>query len=468
MVVYLKKTTGLLICIFLISSTGRAQAQGKSNYTLSELIDSARHHLPLLLQKQALVNSAKAGITDARHAYLPNAYLGDQVSLGTDNSLPGSYLSYGIIPSSSAGVRSTNEYQSAAGNIAIFQSEYELLDFGLKNATLRHAEAYANLSQADFDRDLYLLKWQVGKLYLDLYKNQIQLGIDLQNVAHYEAIFKVIQAVTQSGIKAGADSSLALAELSKSRINYNQTQGQFRQLQEDLSFYTGLAATQITIDTNSTKKYFSALDQASPVQYADSLVNPLTDYYVAQKSLYTRTEELVRKSYLPKVFLNGAAWARGSSYDYQGNYKSLSEGLGYQRFNYMAGATLIYDLFNGVHRRDKLAISHNNTLASDYDLQQQELSFKNIGNKADEAIRTALKNLVEIPQQIRAAQEGYDQKTAQYKAGIINLIDLTNASFVLYRSQSDYVQALSDWLLANLDKSAASGKLDLYIQLIKN
>src|ERR1700749_3131872 len=91
-------------------------AQSKT-YSLSGLIDSARHHLPVLLQKKALVDAARAGVTDARHAYLPTSIVGDEVSVGTDNSLPGSYLSFGIIPSASSGVRSSNIYQPAFGNI---------------------------------------------------------------------------------------------------------------------------------------------------------------------------------------------------------------------------------------------------------------------------------------------------------------------------------------------------------------
>jgi len=47
------------------------------------------------------------------------------------------------------------------------------------------------------------------------------------------------------------------------------------------------------------------------------------------------------------------------------------------------------------------------------------------------------KNLKNIPVQIKAAQAAYNQKKAQYKAGIINLVDFTNASFILYRAQTD-------------------------------
>ena len=56
---------------------------------------------------------------------------------------------------------------------------------------------------------------------------------------------------------------------------------------------------------------------------------------------------------------------------------------------------------------------------------------------------------------------------ASSKAGIINLVDLTDATFVLYRAESDYVQTLSDWLLASLDKYSADGTLDQFIQSIK-
>lgn len=442
-----------------------AQVPGQF-YTLSALVDSAQHHLPVLMQKKALADAARAGITDARHAFLPTSYIGDEVTAGTDNSIPGSYISFGVIPSASSGVRSSNIYQSAIGNIGFFYNQYELLDFGLKKATVRNAQAFANLSQADLDRETYLVKWQVAKLYLDLLKGESQLSIDKENVDRYDTIYTVIQAVTSSGIKPGADSALALAELSKTRASYNQSLGQVRQLMQQLSYLSGIPADNIRIDTSRSGAY-----QSMPGVQHDSAVataNPLLDYFNKEKSLYVQRQDLIRKSYLPRVLLNGVGWARGSSIDYTDQYKSsAASGLGYQRFNYLAGLTLEYDLFNMVHRRDKERIARYDAIASDYGLQQQQVSLQNVGNKADEAIRTATMNLVEVPIQINSARAAFNQKTAQYKAGIINLVDLTDATYVLYRAQSDYVQTVSDWLLANLDKYSSEGGLDQFIQSIK-
>ncbi|HEY4109951.1 TolC family protein [Puia sp.] len=454
------------IGLFLLMPSLSLFAQQRK-YSLRDFIDSAQRHLPVLLQKQALVDAAKAGVTDARHAFLPTSYIGDEVTAGTDNSIPGSYISFGIIPSSSSGVRSSNLYQSAIGNIGFFYNQYELLDFGLKKATVHNAQAYLQVTQADRDREAYLIKWQVARLYLDILKSEFQLAIDQENTSRYDTVFTVIRAVTESGIKPGADSSLAKAELSKARTTYNQTLGGIRQLQQQLSYLSGIPVDEVGIDTSNTRTYLSGLNAAANPA-AGAGANPLIDFFDKEKALYLQREQLVKKSYLPRVLINGVGWARGSSIDYTDNYKSsAASGLGYQRFNYLAGLTLEYDLFNIVHRRDKERIARNNALASDYGLQQEQLSLQNVGNKADEAIRTATRNLVEIPVQIGAAEDAFNQKTAQYKAGIINLVDLTNASFVLYRSQSDYVQTLSDWLLANLDKYSASGSLDQFIQSIK-
>lgn len=461
--------SGILLLLPMLSLF--AQSSGQS-YTLPALIDSAQRHLPVLLQKKALIEANRAAVRDARDAYLPSSYLGDELLVGTDNAVPGSYYSFGLIPSVTSGVNSANNSQAAGGNIGFLTNQYDLINFGLKKATVRQAQAGLSLSQADLARETYLLKWQVGKVFLAIRKYQFQMGIDSQNVQRYQTMFTVIEATTKAGIKPGADSALAMAELSGARTLYNNTYGQMRQLYAQLSYMTGIPISGILVDTSGTQSNLanpgiSGVPYSMPLTDSGAAGNPLTDYYLKQREVYVKTEDLVKKSFLPHILLTGMVWARGSSINYQDQYKSIGDGLGYDRFNYLAGLTFQYNLFNVVHRRDKAAIYHNQMLASDYDLQQQQLSLQNVGAKAEEGIQTALRNLNEIPIQIKAADDAYNQKTAQYKAGIINLVDLTNASYVLYRSQSEYVETVSEWLLSNLDKAAANGNLDLFIQSIK-
>ncbi len=130
----------------------------------------------------------------------------------------------------------------------------------------------------------------------------------------------------------------------------------------------------------------------------------------------------------------------------------------------MAGLSLFYNLSGLVQKRDRIASNKQQVMAAQFDMQQQKESLENIGKQADETLSTASNDLQEIPVQLKAATDAFNQKTAQYKAGLINLVDLTNANYVLYRAQTDYAQALNDWFLASVDKAAATSTLNLFIQ----
>ena len=133
----------------------------------------------------------------------------------------------------------------------------------------------------------------------------------------------------------------------------------------------------------------------------------------------------------------------------------------------MAGISVSYDLFNGIRQKDKLKINHFQLQAMDRLLDQEKLYLENASLQAANDIRTSENNLAELPNQVNAATDVLNQKVAQYKAGLINLIDLTNAAFVLYRSKTDYIETQSNWYKARLDQAAAMGKLDEFINNLK-
>src|SRR5665213_1287496 len=101
MAAFFKKKFTVFVWIVLYISTAHAQT---NQYTLTQLVASSKNYLPSLLQKQSLINQEEAVVTDVKHSFLPKLYVGDELSLGTDNSLSGSYLPEVIVPSVSAGV----------------------------------------------------------------------------------------------------------------------------------------------------------------------------------------------------------------------------------------------------------------------------------------------------------------------------------------------------------------------------
>lgn len=430
-----------------------------AQYSLAGLVDSASRHLPLLLEKQALVESAKAGITEARHAYLPRLNVVEELSVGSANDLAGPFLPVpGVLHSVAGSITGASNYEAVTGNLASLYGEYELVNFGLRGAKVNSAVAFVGVQQADLEKERYLVKWQIARIYFGILRNRYQLAVDSADIGRYEAMYSVSRALTSTGVNAGVDSSLAKAGLSRTRINFNQATGNLHRLQLQLAYLTGVENAEVAMDTS----WRGGLLTGDPAAF-----NPLADYYEKQRLRYSAEEELARKSYLPKIVLGAGGWARGSSIQYNNVYKPAGEGLGYQRLNYLAGVGVTYDLFNGIHRKDRLAVLNGQVKAADYALRQQQLELHNQEIQADESIRIAQQNLAELPVQMQAATDAYNQKLAQYKAGIINLVDLSNASFELFQAQSTYIETLNDWYVASLDKAATTGKLDQFIQSVK-
>jgi len=489
-----KRAAGILVGItMLMMPVISVWAQRAPVYSLADLVDSARHHLPILLQKQALVSGAEAAITEAQHAYLPKVNVVEELSIGTANDLTGGFLPIpGVLHAISGGVTAANNYQPATSNIASVYGEYELVNFGLRSARVSSARAFAGVQRADLAKELYLVKWQIGKVYFQILKGRYQLALEEEDLRRYQSIYTISSALTSTGINAGVDSSLAKAELSRTRINYNRATGNLVRLQQQLAYLTGVTDPQIRVDTvvgnrgadmmglmngaapganqidgfrpGTDTGRFNGWDRAVTGGGVAGPANPLADYFAKQQLQYRAEELLTRKSYLPKIILGAGGWARGSSIQYSNDYKSLGEGMGYQRLNYMGGLGITYDLFNGVRKKDRLRVVDYQATAADLALQQQVLSLRNEELQAEETIRIAQKNLAELPVQLQAAMDAYNQKMAQYKAGIINLVDLSNASYVLYQAQSAYIETLNEWYTASLDKAAATGNLDQFIQ----
>lgn len=313
------------LLFILLCSIELVNAQQKNNYSLSVMVDSAMKHYPQLLQKKALVNSAIANVKDVRHSYLPSFNISDEINVASANQLPGTSLPMEIIPSISGGTRSSNNWQAASTNIAVFYSEYLLADFGLKNARINNAISFSNVQQSDLQRTGFSVKAGVTQTYLQLVQAELRLNAEKKNIDRYQYIFKLIKSITRSGINPGVDSSQAKAELSKARSQFNQVKGIVNQLKDQLSYYTGIAPDKIVADSSSQ----IYLTDIMPAEFnMDSINHPFIDYYIRKRDFDLATEKLVSKSFLPKVILAGSTWARGSSISYNDQYKSLANGLG--------------------------------------------------------------------------------------------------------------------------------------------
>jgi adhesin transport system outer membrane protein len=87
-------------------------------------------------------------------------------------------------------------------------------------------------------------------------------------------------------------------------------------------------------------------------------------------------------------------------------------------------------------------------------------------NQADVELNTAKQRLLEIPNQLKAANAGYRQKLSLYKSGLTDIIELNAALNILYRAETDYVQAKYAYSSALFQKAVTGNQVSSVLNLL--
>jgi outer membrane protein TolC len=450
------------LLIVIIGNYGKVHAQ---TITLKRAIDSAVLNYPELKARKLQIESSKMSLSDAKDQRLPSLYVSDQVDIGTANSLDGSYFGMGLVPSTSGSIRPENNMSQVTGTIGVATMYYELYNFGLNKARIENAKSLINVNTADYNKESYLLEYQIAQLYFDLLRYKLLTDVQQKNIDRYRVLYSYIKAYTSSGIKAGVDSSVANAEISKAKIQYIQTLSVYNKLKAQFQYYTGVRNANFDIDTNAYHLSDAMINQIQTNVNVDTVAtsNPLLAFYKSRWDFALAQEKLVKKSFLPKLDLIGAAWTRGSSLTPNDAYGDLANGLNYDRYNYMGGLALTYNLVDIIHQKDKASIIDFQAQAFQEEMNGQKFLLENQLQQADVDIHAALDRLKEVPIQLKAAQDAFSQKSAQYNAGLVNIAELTDVSYLLFSAETAQVGAKTDLLNTLLQKAITNNTLTIFL-----
>jgi len=448
--------------VFLLLFSIAANAQ--QAVSLKQLLIQVDKSAPTLITDSSAIRIRQAQAAEVRNNWLPNLRLNYQADIGTNNNVSGPYFGFGIIPSDSRGVRTESNTTAVSANVGVAALDWEIYNFGAYGAQNRVAQSNIQVEQNNFAQSKYQLEAYTIGNYLQLMSLQDYVKIQARNIQRNQEILRSIGSLTRSGVRPGVDTSIANAELSKARLNYIELNNQLQQTQLRLATVSGLPYQSIVADT-------LVEDQLINSPYGqlntDTANHPLINYY---KSLYQNSREqetLVKKQYNPKIMLEGAAWGRGSSVDANDHFNSLSNGWGFQRDNYLVGLGISYNLFD--LRRKQLKVRTQKT-QSDYfqnKLQEQKTLLAANASQAYAQMQTARERLQEIPHQLKAANDGYRQKLSLYKNGLTDIIELDAALNILYRAETDYVQAKYAYTNALFNQAITDNKVGTILNLLK-
>jgi outer membrane protein TolC len=370
-----------------------------------------------------------------------------------------------MVPSNSR-VRTEGNSSTIFTDLGIASLDWEIYNFGAFKAEQKVAASDLEVEKVNFANAQYNIQYNVVNYYLHLLRLHNLIQIQYQNILRNVEIKRTIRALAVAGIKAGVDTSIAEAELSKSKLIYLELNNEFRQVQLSLSYTSGIDSSAIQPDTLLENKVINTYADDGSFS-PDTVTHPAISLY---RSMYQNSidrEDLVKKSYLPKVSLQAAAWGRGSSVSAADEFRSLGKGVGFERGNYLIGVGVTYNILDYKHTKLQLNIQKAATQYAQNKLKEQQALLNAELSQADVELSTANDRLKEIPQQLNAARAAYRQKLALYRNGLTDIIELNTALSVLYRAETDYTNAKFLFCKALFQKAITGNQLTLLLNSLK-
>src|SRR6201996_3080608 len=142
------------LCIALLLFISAA-ANAQQSVSLIQLLNTVDKNAPTLITDSSAIRIRQAQAAEVRNNWLPNLKLNYQADIGTSNNVTGPYFGYGIIPSSSGGIHTTNVTTALSTNLGIASFDWEVYNFGYYGAQNRVANSAIQVEKNNFAQSKY-------------------------------------------------------------------------------------------------------------------------------------------------------------------------------------------------------------------------------------------------------------------------------------------------------------------------
>ena len=427
--------------------------------TIGEAVDAALRNYPSVRVSQEQINAAAAGIQLARTAYLPRVDSSAQVNRATRNNVFGLLLPQTSLPSISGPVLGTNNFGTAWGSAIGVLVTWEPFDFGAREASVGAANAVRARSEATLKRTQYEVAVAAADSYVTLAAAQETVRAAQAGVDRSQVLVQTITALVNAQLRPGADASRSQAELAAARTQLIQAQQAVEVARANVSRFVGRNPAQITI---SAPRLVEPPPER-PVPALDTAANPLALEQNAVVEQVRARLRVLERSYFPRFFLQGAAYARGTGAQLDGKVLGGVNGLGPNTQNYAVGLTVTFPATDIAAIRVEEAGQSATMRAETARYRQIATDLKAQWNQAVATLDGARKIAANTPVEVDSARTATNQATARYQSGLGNIDEVAEAQRLLTQAEIDDALARLGVWRALLGVAAAAGDIQPFL-----
>jgi outer membrane protein TolC len=459
------------VAVFVLpNSCLRAQGTAPDSLNLKEALATATAHAPQLRARQSAIEGARSGVTLSDARLFPSLDIGGQVTHATDNNITGAYFAQPVLVSVSGPVRPATDNGAIYGNGFGATLTWTPFTFGRTTWQRRQARSELTFAMDNASDELFEVRLRVATAYLNLLRQQQLIHVQEQSLARADILARSVRTLVASGLRPAADSLLAIADVSRARIDVLAAR---RNTTNAAALFVELLGTSTAspivgtpfLDPLPANADVTAQDQATPDALAD---HPRLRPYAARLAVNEAKEAVVARSALPRVSLLGGLSARGSGFAPDGTIdRTLAGAFNDERVNLATGVMVNIPLTDALFTAAHSSVERVNTDAARADLEAQRDHLRAQIASAVADFGVARLTSDEVPLQLAAATAAYQQMSARYAAGLTSQAELAQAQYLLTRAETDQVVARIGAWTAWLNLCAARGDLTPFLGAVR-
>jgi outer membrane protein len=432
-----------------------SQVSPPSGLTLAEAVENAVRNYPSITVSQEQINAAAAAIDLALTAYLPRLDSIAQFNRATRNNVFGLLFPQNVIPSISGPVIGSNNLGTVCGSAVGGLVTWEPFDFGLRGASVSAATASRVRAETTLKRTQCEVTTATADAYLTVAAAEETVRAAQAGVDRAEVLQRAVRAQVDAQLRPGADASRTEAELAFARTQLVQAQEAVNIARAVLAQFVGAPPEQLVLSAPKLRQ----LPPEQAVAPLDAGQNPIAaeqNAVLEQKKAYLHVLE---KSYFPRFFVQGSAYARGSGAEINGFRLGGLNGLGPDTQNYALGFSVTFPAFDFASIRARKTGQLATVRAETARYQQITTELTAQFNSAVAMLEGSRRVAANTPIQVAAADVATQQATARYQAGLGTIVEVADAQRLLTQAQIDDALARLNVWRASLRLATVAGDI---------
>jgi len=427
--------------------------------TLPQAVEQALSRYPAVKAALEQAAAATAEINLARTAWLPRADFVAQINRATRNNTFGLLLPQGLIPSLSGPVLGTNDSTNVWGSAAGVLVSWEPFDFGLRRAALEAAESGSGRAEAGVAVTRLRIRTAAADAFLTLLAAEQTVIAAKAGAERAKVLDRVTGSLALSGLRPGADAARSHAEVALAESQLIESEQAAEVARAALSQMLGVPASQVVVrsDPLLTAPPEDELPGVAPEDH------PLAREQAAVVHEAQALERQQRRSYYPRIALQGSVYARGTGAELDGTTGGSFSGLAPSVQNWAVGLTATFAALDlpAIHARQEAQAGRERAAEAQY--AQILLDLRIQLDQARARLKGARRVAQNTPIALDAARSAELQAAARYGTGLSNVTDVADAERLLTRAEiDDSLARLAVWR-ALLGVAAAQGDLQPFL-----